>query len=178
MGVAARDLVAAVIEESAAEKRYLRFGAAVGQLPRRRLFFSKCSTPGPGDPWVDQARNHPCGDGDDCHDDQPNAHGLHQNSLPAVNVVRSYAQTVTNRLFHARGFSLTPVPLRGTAIKPRQGPRLRIALAQQVAGVGLQVFMALSLARWPANFNCIDAVACAQTEVQPGIVGRFITSAA
>src|SRR5207248_849579 len=50
--------------------------------------------------------------------------------------------------------------------KSRQGLRLRIAFAQEIPGAGAEARPAVGLARRPADFDLLDAVALAEAEVE------------
>src|SRR5689334_11491218 len=56
--------------------------------------------------------------------------------------------------------------------------RLRVALAETINRVGLQVAEPVTLTRWPAHLNLVDPRRVPQTEVEAVVVRRLVAPTA
>ena len=66
----------------------------------------------------------------------------------------------------------------GTPGHPNQELWLWVTLTKQIAVIGGQTGMAVDLARRPANFDLLDALVLAESEVKARIIGGLVASAA
>src|SRR5438552_750076 len=62
--------------------------------------------------------------------------------------------------------------------KSLERPRLILALAQQVAGIGPELAIADDASRWPGDLDGLDSIGLAEAEVDARVGGRLVAAAA